>query len=64
MSIYDKKQIRCITFGKFIGEIDDDAKMLFSRCGHCTNSDQSENEIFSYLAERFENTIKNVLVCK
>ncbi len=64
MNIYYKRQIRCITCGKFIGEVDDDAKILFSRCGNCMNSNKKENEIFLYITNKFENTIKNVIICE
>lgn len=35
MNIYDKKQIKCSICGKFIGEIDVDAKVVFPLCKTC-----------------------------
>lgn len=63
MNIYDKKQINCMTCGRFIGEVDAEANILLPRCGLCLNSDSDENDILSYIADRFENTVKNVIVC-
>lgn len=64
MNIYDKRQVRCVTCGKPIGEVDDDARILFSRCGVCTGMDSGENEVSRYLTDRFENTVKSVLVTR
>ena len=64
MNIYDKKQGRCATCGRTIGEVDDDAKILFSRCGLCEGALNGENEVFRYLADRFENAVKSVLVTR
>ncbi len=64
MNIYDKRQIRCATCGREIGEVDDDARILFSRCGSCDGAKSGENEVFRYLTERFETTVKNVLVTR
>ncbi|HJU13820.1 MAG TPA: hypothetical protein VJ792_05130 [Candidatus Nitrosotalea sp.] len=61
MNIYDKRQVNCATCGKQIGEVDDDAKILFCRCGNCSGTENGENEIFNFLAEKFENTVKNVM---
>ncbi len=62
MNIYDKKQVSCITCGRVIGEIYDEAKILLPRCGNCPNSDHNENEILDHITNRFENTVKNVIV--
>lgn len=62
MNIYYKKQISCVTCGKFIGEVDNEAKVLLPRCGRCAISDADGNDLLTFMSARFENTVKNILV--
>lgn len=62
MNIYDRRQVICATCGKQIGEVEDDAKILFSRCGTCSCVENGENDLINFLTERFESTVKNVMV--
>jgi hypothetical protein len=49
MNIYDKKQVKCSVCGKFVGEIDIQASVIFLLCEKC------EKRNFQYM-----NTSKNV----
>ncbi|MDE1862215.1 MAG: hypothetical protein KGI33_04815 [Thaumarchaeota archaeon] len=62
MNIYDMRQIKCISCDRFVGEVQSDAVVLLTRCGACSRSDSSENEVLTWVTRRFENTIKNVIV--
>lgn len=64
MNIYDKKQICCISCGRYIGEVEEEARILLTVCSQCSDTGREENEIFSYIADRFENTVKNVMACR
>ncbi|AJM93111.1 universal stress protein [Nitrosopumilus piranensis] len=41
MNIYDKRQIKCSICGKFIGEIDVDAKIIFPLCKICKKREKN-----------------------
>lgn len=48
MNIYDKKQVKCSGCGKFIGEVDIQASIIFLLCEKCEKmnfqySDTSKN---------------------
>lgn len=58
----DKKQIKCITCGRLVGEVENGAKVFFSQCSHCSDQKNKENEVFAYITDKFENAIRNVIV--
>lgn len=39
MNIYNKKQIKCSACGKFLGEIDNEAKIAYPLCGKCSRKE-------------------------
>ncbi len=45
MNIYDTKSVKCVTCGKFIGEIDYDASLTLPKCGLCANLKPRENDV-------------------
>ena len=64
MNMYYKRQVRCVGCDQFIGEIDCGAKILLPRCGTCSNSESDGNDLLTFMAERFENTVKNIIVSR
>ena len=44
MNIDDTKLIQCSKCGKFIGEIDYDASVIFQKCGKCAKQLSEESD--------------------
>lgn len=61
MGAYERKTINCLTCGMQIGEVDGNANILLPRCGMCSILESEENEILTYIVNRFVKTVKNVI---
>jgi len=53
LNIYDKKSIRCYKCDRFIGEIDDDARVTLPMCGRCANPIPEGYDKVLYVVSKF-----------
>jgi phage FluMu protein Com len=45
MNIYDAKLLKCISCGKYIGEVSFDAIIGLAKCGQCGNTNSEKKRI-------------------
>lgn len=43
MNIYDTKQVNCYRCGRWVGEVDSEAGIIYPKCGDCANPFQKES---------------------
>jgi phage FluMu protein Com len=60
MNIYDTKSINCSKCGKFIGEIDFDAVVIFPKCGKCVDPIPEGDDKISYLRSSIQNNNQKI----
>ena len=56
------KSVTCLTCGKLIGEVDSKAKIVLPRCWECSTINNDDTDVFSYLADRFERSVGNLII--
>lgn len=58
MNIYDTKVIKCAKCGRYVGEVEFDAEIIFPKCGKCANPIPDGVDKLTYAVSSFNNATK------
>jgi hypothetical protein len=61
MNLYDTKQINCVKCGKWVGEVDCEAKIINALCGLCANP-MPEGDKILYTISNFQSQSKKQMI--